>query len=72
MSVLPFPAEVPCHNCSHPYVGATCAVCGEDRPALRALKAMSADLRASLPKCRYYPKDTCTCSGRGFCVSEAA
>ena len=37
-----------------------------------ALKALSAQVRASLPKCRYYPKETCTCSGRGFCVSEAA
>lgn len=35
------PQPVPCHSCTHPYLGAVCPICKEERPTYTALKAMS-------------------------------
>lgn len=35
------PIPQPCHKCTHLFAGAVCNLCGEERPAYTALKAMT-------------------------------
>lgn len=71
------PAATPCHECGTEYSGITCPTCKEDRPAIAALKNITARERAAapvvagLPACRYFPKALCACGQRGTCLSAA-
>lgn len=68
------PAPTTCHHCGKSAAEAQCSNCGTDRPALAALKNITAKKRAlvgSLPQCAYYPKSLCDCGLRGLCVPAA-
>lgn len=82
MTLLRFPKPpqaVPCHNCTHPYAGAVCPLCKEERPAYTALKNMERSapptgvqpIASPLPACKYEPKALCDCQGRGLCLDVA-
>jgi hypothetical protein len=73
----PAPRPQPCHACGHPFAGAVCPLCKEDRPAYTALKRLSErapgeqPVPQPLPPCRYAPKALCNCGGRGLCLPAA-
>lgn len=69
------PIPQSCHECGHKHAAVLCPLCGTERPAYAAVKAMSAPARpklpAPLPPCRYAPASLCACELRGECLEVA-
>lgn len=64
-----FPAPTTCHQCGAVDAVAVCPKCGTDRPAIAALKNITAKLRlVPLQPCHYFPSEACGCGQRGECV----
>lgn len=67
----PKPQPTKCHACGAVAAEAVCHICKTERPALTALKNISAKAPTPFPTCRYYPNALCGCGLSGQCLEAA-